>query len=753
MDQPCRTIVIVDDSPEDRELYRRYLLSDLDYTYTILEAGLGRQGLDLWQHHRPDALLLDYRLPDLDGLDFLSQLKSFTPQPCLPIIMVTGSGNEAIAVQAMKSGAQDYLIKEHITPAGLQLAINGVISTVQVHTQLQQREAQLQQSEEFKNRMLESSQDCIKVLDRDGQILYVNEGGRCLLEIDDIAPYINSEWLSFWNDEHRQQAEQALAAATSGDTSLFRGYSPTVKGTPKWWEVILSPMMDASSQVPQVLAVSRDITERKLAETALQKSEERYRTLFESMEDGFCIIELLFDETNTPIDYRFLEINPAFEQQTGLKQAVGKTARQLIPDLEEHWFEVYGKVALTGEPVRFENGSDAMKRWFDVYAFRIESPESRKVAILFKDISDRKLAEQETRESEAQLRTGVQVAGIGLAKFDYATSLVSLSPEAAILYGFSTEELVVSREQIHATFHPAERAELEEMIAQALDPQGTGLFDTDHRVVWPNGEVRGLSVRKQVFFDTSGVIPRPSYAILAAIDVTDRNQTQAELEKRNQELDSFVQIVSHDLKAPLRGISNLSQWIEEDLGELLPADIQSQMTLLRSRVNRMEIMINGLLDYARVGRTDDMVERVVVEELLAEVIDSLAPPVTFNITLAPNLPTLYAKRLLLSQVFTNLIGNGIKHHNQPDGSIHISGQDQGDFYEFVVTDNGPGIAPEYHDKIFMIFQVGNHKPSQDSSGIGLSIVKKIVEAEEGSIRLESQLKKGTTFYFTWPKQP
>lgn len=130
----------------------------------------------------------------------------------------------------------------------------------------------------------------------------------------------------------------------------------------------------------------------------MRQSEERYRTLFESIDEGFCVIEVLFDENNKPSDYRFLETNPAFEQQTGLKQAVGKTARQLIPNLENHWYEIYGKVALTGESIRFENGSEVMNRWFDVYAFPVGQPESCKVALLFKDISDRKHSEAEREQ-------------------------------------------------------------------------------------------------------------------------------------------------------------------------------------------------------------------------------------------------------------------------------------------------------------------------------------------------------------------
>jgi len=139
--------------------------------------------------------------------------------------------------------------------------------------------------------------------------------------------------------------------------------------------------------------VQTELLERKRVEAALRQSEQRYRSLFESIDEGFCVIEVLFDDTNTPCDYRFLEANPAFEQQSGLAPVVGETARQLVPDLEDYWFEIYGNVALTGEPIRFENSSVPMNRWFDVYAFRIEQPSSRKVAIVFKDITQRKQTE------------------------------------------------------------------------------------------------------------------------------------------------------------------------------------------------------------------------------------------------------------------------------------------------------------------------------------------------------------------------
>ncbi|MBD2329970.1 PAS domain-containing protein [Alkalinema sp. FACHB-956] len=235
-------------------------------------------------------------------------------------------------------------------------------------------------------------------------------------------------------------------------------------------------------------------------------------------------------------------------------------------------------------------------------------------------------------------------------------------------------------------------------------------------------------------------------------DITDLKYVQDTLEERNKELDSFVHVVSHDLKAPLRAIANLSEWIEEDLDGKLEANTQQQMALLRSRVYRMEAMISGLLNYARVGRVNFELESVAVADLLLEVMDSLAIPTTFTVKIAPDFPTILTKRLLLFQVFANLIGNGIKHHDRPDGTIRLAVVDRKEFYEFVVADDGPGIAPEDQASIFTMFQTGSSQ-KKDSTGVGLAIVKKIIEAETGTIRVESQIGQGTTFYFTWPKQP
>jgi PAS domain S-box-containing protein len=230
-------------------------------------------------------------------------------------------------------------------------------------------------------------------------------------------------------------------------------------------------------------------------------------------------------------------------------------------------------------------------------------------------------------------------------------------------------------------------------------------------------------------------------------------QTTTLLKKRNDELDQFAYVASHDLKAPLRAIASLSEWMEEDLADILPEENQQQMRLLRGRVRRMESLINGLLEYSRVGRTQTPSVMVNVTALLREVIDWLDPPQDFTIEVQPGMPTLMTKRVPLQQVFSNLIGNAIKHHSRSDGYVKVSVNDLGQYYEFVISDDGPGIAPEYHNKIFYIFQTLEARDQKESTGIGLAIVKKIVEAEAGTISLESQVGGGSTFRFTWLKQP
>jgi signal transduction histidine kinase len=223
------------------------------------------------------------------------------------------------------------------------------------------------------------------------------------------------------------------------------------------------------------------------------------------------------------------------------------------------------------------------------------------------------------------------------------------------------------------------------------------------------------------------------------------------LEKSNSELDQFAHIVSHDLKAPLRAISNLSLWLEEDLGTSLTGENRDNFVKLRSRVVRMESLINGILEYSRVGREQVSNERVDVYTLLTELVELLSPPAHIKIHLSEGMPALDTAKVMLSQVFSNLISNAIKYNNKAEGVIKIYGSEKETEFEFVVEDNGPGIPPEYHEKIFQIFQTLQARDKFESTGIGLTIVRRILTAKGGDIRVVSAPGEGSKFIFTWPK--
>lgn len=231
----------------------------------------------------------------------------------------------------------------------------------------------------------------------------------------------------------------------------------------------------------------------------------------------------------------------------------------------------------------------------------------------------------------------------------------------------------------------------------------------------------------------------------------------AESERRARDLEQFAYVASHDLKAPLRGIANLSEWLKEDLKDCLTPETQEQLDLLRDRVARMHALIEGLLAYSRIGRVAGNLEDVAVGELVATLVDSLDPPRGFRVEIAPDLPVLHTDRLHLSQVFSNLIANAIRHHDRDRGRVRVAGQDLGEFWLFSVDDDGPGIPPEFRDKVFLMFQTLVVKDYGANTGIGLALVKKLVEEHGGSIHLEdSTLKKknrkGCRFVFTWPRR-
>jgi signal transduction histidine kinase len=223
------------------------------------------------------------------------------------------------------------------------------------------------------------------------------------------------------------------------------------------------------------------------------------------------------------------------------------------------------------------------------------------------------------------------------------------------------------------------------------------------------------------------------------------------LKRKNQELDQFAHIVSHDLKAPLRGIDNVVTWIEEDHVQELSPKVREYIALIKGRVVRAENLIRGILSYARIGKELMEKENVNIGQLLNEIRETLPLKPGISIIIAPDMPELVTEKLPLQMIFTNLLMNAITYHDKELGQIRITHEEYPEHYQFIVSDNGPGIAKHYHDKIFIIFQTLSARDQPESTGVGLAIVKKILEERNQTINIVSEAGAGATFIFTWPK--
>jgi PAS domain S-box-containing protein len=310
-------------------------------------------------------------------------------------------------------------------------------------------------------------------------------------------------------------------------------------GQERWLLTTVSHLGTRRSGNPLFGYVAIDLTERKRAEEQVRRSEERYRMLFDTLIEGFCIIEVIFD-VDVPVDFRFLEINPAFEGLTGLKNVKGLLMRELAPDLEAHWFEIYGHVALTGQPARFVNEAKALNRWYDVSAYRIGEPESRRVAILFNDITERRRAEEALRESEKRFRAQVTASSDVVYRMNPDWS------EMRQLRGrdFIADTETPSRTWIQEYIHPDDQPRVLAAIDKAIRTKS--IFELEHRVLRVDGALGWTFSRAIPLLDANGEIVE---WLGAASDITGRKQAQEALAASENRLHALLDSASQGVVA------------------------------------------------------------------------------------------------------------------------------------------------------------------------------------------------------------
>ena len=657
-----------------------------------------------------------------------------------------------------------------------------------------QAEQEFKKQSEFIDALLTNLSDGIVACDKNGNLTLFNQASIEFhgLGIKNIPPEQWAEYYDLYLPDGQTpmiKAEIPLFRVLQGES--VRDVEMMIvpkQGNPRILLASGDPIINSAGEKLGAVVAMHDITTQKQALQELRERDALLSSIYNGAEVSIFVVDVLEDG-----DFRYVGLNPTHERLTGisLQQIKDKTLEEILPlEVAKDLRQRYVNCVTSGETISYEenlvlNGNHTwwlttLKPLYDANHNRIHRIIGTSINITTRKHAEAKVAKlntelegrvekrtQELRESEEKFRTTFEQVAVGFAHLALDGRWLRVNQKLCEITGYSYKEI------LNLTFqditHPDDLQTDLNYVHQLLAGE-IEYYSMEKRYIRKDGSTIWVEITPSLMRNPSD--HEPMYFIAVVEDIEERKhgrlqlqqkveelaqtnlalrKTTAELHKRNEELDQFAYFASHDLKAPLRAIANLSQWLEDDLCGNLPPENQHQLELLRGRVDRMENLINGLLEYSRIGRVKTGLKQVNINILLKEIIDTLAPPPEFTIKIGSKMPTLTTKRLLLQQVFANLISNAIKHHPRNDGCINISVNEIEKFYEFTVSDDGAGISPEFHQKIFAIFQTLEARDTKESTGVGLAIVKKIIDSVGGSIKVESELGDGAKFIFTWPK--
>ncbi|MCL5037857.1 MAG: PAS domain S-box protein [Chloroflexi bacterium] len=489
--------------------------------------------------------------------------------------------------------------------------------------------------------------------------------------------------------------------------------------------------------------------ERRRVEQALLESEEKYRLLFASMNEGVVLHEILYNADRKPIDYIITDVNPASKSILGIKpsEAIGKKATELYSVEPAPYIEIYSKVAETGEPAAFETYFQPMEKYFNISVF---SPGKGRFATIFSDITERRKAEEALRQSEEKFRILFDGSGDAIFIHDLAGRVLEINDTAIKRLGYNREEFL---KMTVADIDTKEFAGKVMGRLEVLKRSGSAVFEAAH--VTKDGRVFPVEINSRMIeYDGKPAI------LSGARDITERKEAEhelimitEELARSNRELENFAYVASHDLQEPLRMVSSFVQLLARRYQGKLDKEADEFISYVVDGAGRMQEMINDLLAYSRIGTRGRPFEPVDLNDVLEAVLRNLKVAIEERhaVIKSDPLPVVTADVSQMRQLFQNLVGNAIKFNKKEPPEVGVSVGDLGDRWQFAVKDNGIGIEPEYRERIFSLFQRLHGREEYPGTGLGLAISKKIVERHGGNIWVESAQGKGSTFYFTIPK--
>jgi PAS domain S-box-containing protein len=570
------------------------------------------------------------------------------------------------------------------------------------------------------------------------------------------VPPTSEWWFDLVHPEDRANLESVISQLANGQNFYEREYRIRHANGHyiDIWERSVVQRNELGDAV-KVVGFTTDISDRKNAERQLWESEARMRLTMVGTNMGDWELDLVENKLWwSERSFRLLGYEPTPTGEANQEMWIDCSSVEDQARATEIWERAVAEQIMFRNEYQMTRHDNQQTIWLEVFAsfdFDRNGRAIRARGVSF-DISDRKRNETALTQSEERYRNLVELIPQLVWTADHRGNLLDVNQRWLDYTGLSSTQQAVENVGLRNFSHPDDRDFLSDAW-QLCQKKGVPL-QTEGRIRGQDGIYRWYLHQAVPQKNQRGEVVK-WYG--ACTDIDAQKQLEKEyanllqkLQERNQDLDQFSYIVSHDLKAPLRAIANLSEWLEDDLLDIIPVESKEQLQLMRSRVFRMEALIDGLLNYARIGREEIEPEEVYLSEILTDIIDLLDPPATFVIELPDNLPCILTKRISLNQVLSNLVGNGIKHYGSTDGKITISFKEESSFYEFAIADNGKGIPLEQQSRVFDIFQTLD-KSNSNSTGIGLAIVKKIVETEGGKIQLRSEVGKGSTFSFTWRK--
>lgn len=752
LDKPVK-ILFAEDNQDDLDLAMRELTQN-GIEHTALNVISPEKFIEALHNFKPDIIISDLRMPFFDGIQTLQF--SLLHNPDIPFIMLTGSNDEETAVSCMKAGAFDYIIKDRLNM--LPFSVKEAIQRIKLIEDKKKVESFLFEEEKKYRLLFETMNQGIVYYNPKAEIISVNPAAERILGYDADRLFkvklADVKWKTITENGEPFPVEQHPAVLSYKGkrkvNNVIMGIIRPNRTEVTWLEVSAVPQFDDTSNFPyQVYTTFEDITEKLNFQTELKRSEEKFRLLFEEMNNGMALFEVVYNEDNRPIDCKYRNVNSTYTKLMNVDKddLINHTLCELNPDFDLNLLHKYFNVAINNEPTQFEYFDKELQKYFDV---RIYSPMKNQFAVILQDISAKKTAEKELSEKTDELNMFFtnSIDLLCIATMDGLFKRINKEWQKTLDYNLSDFE----GKNILDFVHPEDVIETSNLLnSLKTNPYHESFIN---RLKCKDGTYRFIEWK---FYTLNNLI------FSTARDITQRIQDEEEIKRKNDELiktniekDKFFSIIAHDLKSPFNGLLGLSEMLADEVDQFSIEDIQKVAKSMKTSATYLFKLLENLLEWSRMQR--GVMKN---EPQTCQLSTYFEQAIALNSTLISNkeiklqnlIPVDFqvtADAHMLNSVLRNLVSNAIKFTNNK-GNIVINAMHINDKLTHIsIKDSGIGISESDMQTLFKIDSISSNPGTEGETGTGLGLVlcKEYIERNGGKIWIDSEVGKGTTVNFT-----